>query len=176
MVKQKQWKVLAALLVLLCIFQFGYAKRIALVIGNSEYTISPSLQNPVNDATDINKALQEVGFETQFYLDLTRRGMINAIRDFSNTISPGDVALFYYVGHGAQANGQNYLIPVDADIASEDELDDFAMKVSFLTDKLVESGSELNILVLDACRNNPYRSARSDSTGLAAINNIQGQL
>jgi hypothetical protein len=145
-------------------------RRVALVIGNSAYAVGP-LKNPVNDARAISRALSELGFEVIHKENLGREEMRGAIRQFGFKIRGGGVGLFYYAGHGVQIRGENYLVPTDAAPKSADEVDDDAVSVSYILEKMEVAGNDLNILILDACRNNPFtRSFRSGSDGLAVIN------
>ncbi len=109
---------------LLCIFclsvivfsVFSQERRLALVIGNSEYEQAGPLRSPANDAYAMRNVLRQAGFEVLDYYDLDYVKMIDAINDFGSRMETYDVGLFYYAGHGIQENGENYLIPVDADI------------------------------------------------------------
>lgn len=144
-------------------------KKLALVIGNQSYPKSP-LRNPVNDAVAMAKALREMGFDTVVEKkDLTMRQMRVEIDRFAASLQAGDLALFYYAGHGVQANDQNYLIPVDFGSVSEADLPYDAYPASQARDKLEQSGARLRILILDACRNNPFRSKRDGVRGLSPM-------
>lgn len=143
--------------------------RIALVVGNGSYKFNTTLSNPRNDATDIAAALKSSGFSVQLLLDATRADMEKAIRDFGTSLkTPTSTGLFYYSGHGAQFEGQNYILPVDADIQDADELRYKAVDVEGVLAKMRSAGNLMNIVVLDACRNNPFPgSTRSAERGLA---------
>src|SRR5215510_5516242 len=144
-------------------------KRIALVIGNSDYKTSP-LSNPVNDAKDMAQLLRELGFEVIYKQDASQTEMKSAIREFGNNIVKGDVALFYYAGHGAQVKGENYLIPVNAVITKEEEVEYESVNAGFVLAQMASAQNKLNIVILDACRNNPFaRSFRSQASGLAQM-------
>ena len=144
-------------------------KKLALVIGNQSYPKSP-LRNPVNDAAAMAKALRGMGFDdVAEKKDLTMRQMRVEIDRFAASLRAGDLALFYYAGHGVQANDQNYLIPVDFDSASEADLPYDAYPAGQVRDKLEQSGARLRILILDACRNNPFRSKRDGVRGLSPM-------
>jgi len=150
--------------------------RVALVIGNSNYKNSP-LTNPVNDATDIAKALQDYGFKVILKRDAGTRDMRQAIRDFGNELRRAEVGLFYFAGPGAQVRGNNYLIPVGADIESEADVEDLAIDAGYALRTMEESQVKVSIVVLDACRNNPFaRSFRSASRGLAQMTAATGSL
>jgi hypothetical protein len=152
-------------------------KRTALIIGNSGYE-STYLANPVNDANDIAKGLEGCGFTVFKVTDADRSGMRRAIRKFGEAINrDGGVGLFYYAGHGVQVNGENYLVPIGSDVNSEDEVEDQCLKVSSVLRKMETAGNRLNIIVLDACRNNPFaRSYRSSQKGLARMDAPTGSI
>lgn len=136
-------------------------KRLALVIGNSAYDTFP-LANPVNDATDIAAKLKTLGFDVMLLTDKTRKQMEQAIYDFNNKAQNYDVAFFYYAGHAVQYNGKNYLIPVDADLREERDIEYECTIVDRVLSRMDNTGKKLKIVTLDACRNNPFeRSWRS---------------
>jgi hypothetical protein len=148
--------------------------RFALVIGNGSYANVP-LKNPGNDARDVAKALGNLGFTVTLVVDGDMAAMVRAVRDFGNAIRrPDAVALFYYSGHGVQYRGANYLIPSKADIVDPDELSFGALNVEQVYAKMESAGDKTNIIVLDACRNNPFPGAeRSFERGLAVVSNVQ---
>jgi len=151
-------------------------KRVALVIGNSAYPTSP-LKNPVNDAEDISTALEASGFEVIQRKDLDQKGMKRAIREFGMKIRAGGVALFYYAGHGLQVSGNNYLVPVDAQVQTEEEVEYETVDAGFVLAQMDSAKTSLNIVILDACRNNPFaRSFRSGASGLAKMDAPDGTL
>ena len=130
--------------------------RTALVIGNAAYADS-LLANLVNDARDIAKALQSMGFTVTLREDLQKRAMEEGISEFSRHLQQeGGVGLFFYSGHGAQLNGRNYLIPVGATVRSEADVVYEAVDAGRLLDHMEEAGNRLNIIILDACRDNPF--------------------
>ena len=147
-------------------------KRVALVIGNSAYVNSMPLANPVNDAADMAAALTEVGFTVVHGLDVDKRGFDGKVRDFTRALDSADVAVFFYAGHGLQVSSRNYLIPVDASLQGERDLDFEAVSVDFIL-KQMELGREgkTNVVFLDACRDNPLSRnlARSMGTRSASI-------
>jgi hypothetical protein len=147
-------------------------KRVALVIGNSAYVNSVPLANPVNDAADMAAALTEVGFTVVHGLDVDKRGFDGKVRDFTRALDSADVAVFFYAGHGLQVSSRNYLIPVDASLQGERDLDFEAVSVDFIL-KQMELGREgkTNVVFLDACRDNPLSRnlARSMGTRSASI-------
>jgi TPR repeat protein len=143
--------------------------RTALVIGNGAYRTSP-LKNPVQDAKAMAEALQKCGFRVTLLEDATRMRMVEALRAFGQTIQGGGVGLFYFAGHGLQVKGKNYLVPVDSDLASEDEVAYSTLDADAVLAKMETARNRLNILILDACRNNPFGSnARGFSQGLAQM-------
>ncbi|MEI6205990.1 MAG: SUMF1/EgtB/PvdO family nonheme iron enzyme [Desulfuromonadales bacterium] len=133
-------------------------KRVALVIGNSAYRYTdsmPKLANPANDADDMAAALRRFGFEVVARKNLTKEEMDEAITDFGRKIANSDASLFYYAGHGLQVKGQNYMVPVDANIDSEAKVPYRTVNVNQLLEEMDSSKSRVNIVILDACRNNP---------------------
>lgn len=149
-------------------------KRVALVIGNSIYTDAP-LKNPVNDARDMAAALRKLGFEVIEKTNVTQKEMNRAIVQFGEKLRADTVALFFYAGHGIQVKGKNYLIPVDAQIQSEASIRAETVDVDGVLDQLTVSS--LNIVILDACRNNPFeRRFRSIGGGLAQMDAPKGSL
>ncbi|MBN1550165.1 caspase family protein [bacterium] len=152
-----------------------YGSKRALVIGNGEYAGVP-LRNPLNDANDITSTLEKLGFAVTKKTNATQQEMEEAIRAFGNQLQASDTALFYFSGHGSQVDGINYLLPIGADIRSENEVKYKAVDAGMVLDKIEQSGSHLNIIILDACRNNPYRGVRSASRGLAVMSASSGTL
>ena len=151
-------------------------KRTALIIGNSNYKDAP-LKNPVNDANDFSIALQRCGFDVEKTINANRRQMRESIRIFGNRIRKGGVGLFYYAGHGIQLDGENYLVPINAAVESEDEIKDECLMVSSVLRKMETAKNKLNIIILDACRNNPFASKyRSKTRGLAVMDAPTGSL
>jgi hypothetical protein len=151
-------------------------RRVALVIGNSTYKDSPLL-NPVNDARDMARTLNGLGFEVIYGENLSQNDMKRNIRAFGDQIRNGGVGLFYYAGHGTQINGVNYLIPVDATITKEEEVEYESVEVDLVLAQMRSARNHLNIVILDACRNNPFaRSFRSVNKGLASIDAPGGTL
>lgn len=152
-------------------------QRVALVIGNSDYKLGPLL-NPVNDARAMADVLQSTGFYVIKYENvLTMTDLKKAIREFGEKIQNGGVGLFYYAGHGIQVNGKNYLIPTQAEIYKEEEVEYESLDVGFVLAQMESAHNRMNIIILDACRNNPFaRSWRSAAQGLAFINAPAGTL
>ncbi|HSS20372.1 MAG TPA: caspase family protein [Pyrinomonadaceae bacterium] len=152
-------------------------KRIALVIGNGAYTNAPPLKNPPNDARDMTATLKELGFDVASGINVNQREMKRLIREFGQKLKAGGSGLFYYAGHGVQSKGRNYLIPVEADIQSEAEVEDAGVDVNLVLSYMDDAQNGLNIMILDACRNNPFaRSFRSASSGLAQVDAPTGTL
>jgi hypothetical protein len=153
------------------------AKRIALVIGNGAYTKAPPLKNPPNDARDMAATLRTLGFDVTSGINVNQRDMKRLVREFGQKLKSGGSGLFYYAGHGVQSKGRNYLIPVDADIQSEAEVEDSGVDASLVLNYMDDAQNGLNIVILDACRNNPFsRSFRSASEGLAQVDAPTGTL
>ena len=149
-------------------------ERTALVVGNSDYQHA-RLRNPVNDARDVADVLEkQLGFEVILRTDVTKRQFEDAARKFRKRLQHrGGVGLFYYAGHGIQANGRNYLIPVAASIESETDVRYKAVDAGYILGQMDEASTSLNIVILDACRDNPYeRSFRSASRGLVRIEDM----
>lgn len=150
--------------------------RCALVIGNGAYPISP-LKNPVNDSSDIAHLLKTLDFVVVHHQNVGLRDMETAVRDFGQMLKTGGTGVFYYAGHGMQVEGRNYLIPVDARIESESDVRFEALDVGRVLGKMEDAGNGLNIVILDACRDNPFaRSFRSAQSGLARMDAPRGTL
>ena len=150
--------------------------RIALVIGNSAYRYSP-LVNPVNDARAVAKTLEQNGFSVTSRENVGLKDMQILLRQFGDQLRKGGVGLFFFAGHGMQIKGRNFLIPMDADIQREDEVAFNALDANAILEKMESAGNRMNIVILDACRNNPFaRSFRSSSVGLAQMDAPVGTL
>jgi hypothetical protein len=150
--------------------------RYALIIGNAAYSVGP-LRNPVNDAKSIANELRNLGFEVDLYTDQSRDDMVKSIRDFGQKlVTKKGIGLFYYSGHGIQMNGENYLVPVSAQIQKEQDVELEAVNLKRIMGEMDYAGNQMNIVILDACRNNPFaRSFRSSaSNGLAMTTAPQG--
>jgi Caspase domain len=144
-------------------------KRIALVIGNSAYPESP-LPNPVNDANDIAQTLRFLNFEVMAYPNLGLQQMKAAIRTFGDKIQAGGTALFFFAGHGIQIKGINYLVPVDARIRKESDVEIECLMLDAVLGQLERQNTGTNLVILDACRNNPFAVGwRSPARGLAPV-------
>ncbi len=151
-------------------------QRFALVIGNAAYRDAP-LRNPGNDATAMAATLKRLDFEVVLLTDASLRQMQQTILAFGEKLKTGGVGLFYYAGHGVQLKGQNYLVPVDADISSEATVRIAALPVDLVTEQMGDAANRVNIVILDACRNNPFeRRLRGGGRGLAAMDAARGTL
>ena len=151
-------------------------KRIALVVGNANYKVRP-LKNSGNDADDVSRSLKATGFEVIDLRDATLPQMRSAVRQFGDRLVNNDVGLVYYSGHGVEVKGRNYFIPVNADIQREDEIADQGLDVSLILEKMSTAGKGVNILIVDACRDDPFgRSFRSSSRGLANMDAPRGTI
>ena len=139
-------------------------KRLALVIGNSAYKNAPALRNPANDANDIAAALQRLDFEVIRGIDLDYQGMRTSVRRFSEKLAEAKVALLFYAGHGLQVAGKNYLVPVDAQIETQADLDFGTIDLDLVL-RGMEADTRTNIIFLDACRDNPLATNLSRKLG-----------
>ncbi len=154
----------------------GNEHRVALIVGNASYKTSP-LRNPVNDARAMRDKLQRMGFVVVYFENLQVRQVGAALREFRNAIRPGSVALFFYAGHGLQVRGENYLPTVDAELASEEDVPYQALSLSAVLNTMEDSKAAVNLVLLDACRNNPFaRNFRSQAQGLARVQAPSGTL
>lgn len=176
-----------SIICLLCVFLltlstsvFAEKKRIALIIGNGKYTgalLSP-LKNPVNDAVLMSNTLKKTGFEVELLLNADQRQMKRAIQKFGDRLAkhgPETVGLFYFSGHGFQAKNVNYLAPLKASLKNEADAEIEAVSVDWVTDKMEYAKNKVNIVILDACRNNALASTtRSAKRGLALVRGPQG--
>jgi len=165
-------------LVLLCVGGAAPAlaeARLALVIGNAAYKVG-ALANPRNDAALMADSLRAVGFEVTTLSDATKDQMKQALLAFSRKLrETGAVGLFYYAGHGVQLRGENYVVPIDADIQNEAEVEFLALNVNEFLSAMERTSNQINIVILDACRNNPFaRSFRSAARGLATVDAPRG--
>lgn len=166
--------------VLSLLAQGAYAsteQRLALLIGNSAYKSSPLL-NPVNDVRLMEGALKEAGFTVVKAENASIREMRRLVRDFGDKLrASGGVGLFYFAGHGVQVRGDNFLVSTDSDIRNEDEVPDDSINANVILEKMQGAGNRMNLIILDACRNNPFAvKSRSASSGLATMNAPSGSL
>jgi formylglycine-generating enzyme required for sulfatase activity len=181
----RRWKYALIIAAALSVFAFapagsglaaqaaGGGERFALVIGNSDYSDLGSLKNPVNDATDMAKALEELGFEVTLLLNADLIAMDEAVLRLSSNLArkADSTGFFYYAGHGVQSGGVNYLIPSEAKIPGESYLKVRALAAQTVMDNLLEARNGLNVIVLDACRDNPFSWGRSGTRGLTMVGN-----
>jgi hypothetical protein len=153
-------------------------KRIALVIGNGNY-ISSTLANPENDARSMSYALRKLGFDVYNFENLDQNQMKRAIDDFGSKLKGYNVGLFYYAGHGIQSKGNNYLIPIDAELKTEEQVEYDCIRADRVLSLMETSGTKINILILDACRNNPFERSwtrSGEGRGLLSMNAPKGTL
>jgi formylglycine-generating enzyme required for sulfatase activity/endogenous inhibitor of DNA gyrase (YacG/DUF329 family) len=148
-------------------------KRLALIIGNADYQFIPSLYNPVNDAEDVAKALRSLNYEVIVLTNASYKAMLNAVQQFAERLTQlGSVGLFYFSGHGLQTGGHNYLVPVDAKIKTEADIKPLSLNANHVLAKMNEAHSQVNVMILDACRDNPFEKSvikSISSKGLAQI-------
>ena len=150
--------------------------RVALVIGNAAYK-GNGLKNPVNDAADFAASLRSYGFTVIERTNLTTKQVGPTLREFRAKLTPGSVAVFFYAGHGVQIKGENYLPAVDAEIAGEEDVPMQSLSTRQVMEILAESKTRMNLVFLDACRDNPYaRGFRSGTRGLTRENAPSGTL
>lgn len=150
-------------------------KRLALVIGNASYK-QKALRNPLNDASDMAKALQKAGFEVMTVFDGTTEKMRLAIEEFGNRAPENGVALFYYSGHASSADGQNYLWPTDQSFQRESDYMTKAINAQEVLTKMEHARTRINLVILDSCRDNPVAGKRSGKNGLAMMDAPTGTL
>ena len=154
-------------------------QRLALLIGNSNYSHGGSLPNPVNDVRAMEKALEVLGFTVMKYEDCSQKTMKKAMDEFGRKLKGKDVGLFFYAGHGVQVSRYNYLIPVDAELSDEKKVEYNCVRADRVLAEMEIAGSKTNIVILDACRDNPFeRSWRrgTEGTGLAFMDAPSGSL
>ena len=151
-------------------------RRTALVIGNADYK-EGRLRNPVHDASDISQALKQLGFELITLLDANLREMEDALDQFNKSLRLGGLGLFYYAGHGIQVHGENYLIPLGARLSREQDVRYSALALGRVLAAMEDADNGLNLVILDACRSNPFtRSWRSSQRGLAVVAAADGMI
>jgi formylglycine-generating enzyme required for sulfatase activity len=152
-------------------------KRWALVVGNDAYTSAERLHNAVNDARGIAAALRQAGFDVKILENASRERLDAGVDEFVGQVRKGDVALFFYSGHGMQIGGENYLIPVDLAVRDEAQVRYRSVHANEILDRMEEHGAALKVIILDACRDNPFRGMRSSGgKGLAVMNGGTGTL
>jgi uncharacterized caspase-like protein len=154
----------------------GAAERLALVIGNRNYAYSP-LENPLNDARDVRARLESLGFEVMLKENADLQAMEKAVEQFGNKLRGRQAGLFYYSGHGVQYDGENFLIPVDNANLTENSLKYKALNLGLLLDTMKNAAQPVSLVILDACRDNPFRGFRAlGSRGLANVSGPAGSL
>jgi hypothetical protein len=154
-------------------------KRLALIIGNADYVYGGQLSNPVNDARAMENILNRVGFDVMKYENLNQKDMKKAIDNFGVKLSGYDVGLFYYAGHGIQSDGYNYLIPVEAQLLSYEDIEYDCVRADRILSKMEYAATDVNILILDACRNNPFErqwNRAATGKGLAFMDAPSGSM
>ena len=179
------YAILAALvLVGLTTFEAHADRRVALVIGNSEYRDIPALKNPDKDADDVSNTFRQAGFEVFLAKDVTRLQFEEQFRNYLAAADGADVAVVYYSGHGFQIGGENFLIPVDASLKDAADMEVQAVKLDDMLDQL-RARSKVQVIILDACRNNPFprkdywlrdQLITAGGTGLAQVKSSQNTL
>ena len=170
------WRVVFAAAVLLSCEPAFAQKRVALIIGNSAYQNAPQLQNPVGDAALMSATFKSAGFDdVDFRQNLSALEIRRSLRDFADIAQNADIAVLYYAGHGLEVDGTNYLIPVDAKLERDTDVFDEAVSLDRLL-VAVEPAKQLRLVILDACRDNPFMktmkrtaASRSIDRGLAKI-------
>ncbi|MDL5044443.1 caspase family protein [Oscillatoria amoena NRMC-F 0135] len=176
----KSWAILVAVT---CLYSVSsgqsYQKRLALIIGNSSYQHGGALRNPVNDARAMAGTLQSMGFEVMKYEDLSSNDMKRVINEFGKRLAGNDVGLFYYAGHGIQHNGTNYMIPIEANLQNEEQIEFDCVSADRVVSFMETAKAKVNVIIMDACRNNPFERSWRRSTngnGLAMMNAPSGTL
>jgi len=157
----------------------AHAKRLALVMGNHNYTSVTKLQKAGNDATAMARELKAAGFTVQLHKDLNYRGMVKAVETFTNSITGGDEVVVFFAGHGVQIKNGSYLLPTDIEASSEKEVEKTAYELLALTDMISEAKPAFSLVMIDACRDNPLKaSGRSvgNARGLSAVEPPKGQM
>ncbi|MBF0119231.1 MAG: SUMF1/EgtB/PvdO family nonheme iron enzyme [Desulfobacterales bacterium] len=156
------------------------AEKVALVIGNSNYKNKDlSLKNPGNDADDMTKVLKSIGFDVIKLKDGTLQQMEESVDSFASKLNGAKIGIFYYSGHGVQVKGSNYLIPIEANLKSESDSKYKSLDVGLVLGRMEDAGiggNKVNIVILDACRNNPFKGFRSMSRGLASMDAPKGTI
>jgi uncharacterized caspase-like protein len=155
-----------------------YANRKALVIGNDLYTHVPKLNNAGADADAMAKSLEAVGYKVFKHLNLNEKKFKQAVRDFRQNLTGGDEVLFFYAGHGVQLGNANYLLPIDVQGDQEDQVKDDAILLQKVLDDLEEKKTKFALAVIDACRDNPFKSKGRaiGGRGLAPTSAATGQM
>jgi len=175
----KSCLILIAVFIPSLLWSQSYQKRLALVVGNSNYEHGGSLPNPVNDAKAISVALQSVGFEVMSYENVTQKELKMAINSFGQKLKGYEVGVFYYAGHGIQNKGMNYMIPVEADLQTEAQVEFDCVAADRVLAYMDAAQVKVNVIIMDACRNNPFERSwhrSANGNGLAMMNAPTGSL
>ena len=155
------------------------AKRVALVMGNDNYTAVSKLQKAGNDATAMARELKAAGFTVQLHRDLNYLGMVKAVEAFTKGITGGDEVVVFFAGHGVQIRNGSYLLPIDIEANSESQVEKTAYELLALTDKISEAKPAFSLVMVDACRDNPLKQQGrniGNARGLSAIEPPKGQM
>jgi len=156
-----------------------HAKRLALVMGNDNYTSVTTLKKAGNDATAMANELKAAGFTVQLHKDLNYRGIVKAVETFANSITGGDEVIVFFAGHGVQIKNGIYLLPTDIEASSEKEVEKTAYELLAMIEMISEAKPAFSLLMIDACRDNPLKArGRSvgNARGLSAIEPPKGQI
>lgn len=146
----------------------GKEARVALIVGNSAYKDAP-LGNPANDAADLANSLEKKGFTVLVRENVGERGLKEAVDTFAKHLQKGGIGLFFFAGHGIQLKDQNFLVPVDIGFDSEADISFKSVSAEYVLSRMAEAGNRVNVVILDACRNNPFQQARRSSKGLGVM-------
>ena len=151
------------------------SERVALVIGNASYANAPALANPLSDAADVGAALRRLGFSVTRLRNADYAALRRGLQEFTRTASGSEMAVVYYAGHGIEVDQRNYLVPVDARLASDHDVEFETVPLDLVV-RSVERASGLRMVILDACRDNPFAASmrragttRSIGRGLARV-------
>lgn len=147
-------------------------QRIALIIGNNNYDNLSKLKNPINDARAMKSALKKRGFNVIYKENASKRDMKKLVKEFTYKLKRGGVGLYYFAGHGINVNGQNYLVSTNSDVSSKEDVEYESYALNRITKNMQAAKNRLNIVILDACRNDPF--SRSGGGGLAPVGNAKG--
>lgn len=166
-------------LLMLCAVNWSHAKRVALVMGNDNYTAVSKLQKAGNDADAMARELRAAGFAVQLQKNLNYRSMVKVVENFANGITGGDEVVVFFAGHGVQIRSGSYLLPIDIEADSESQVEKTAYGINDLTEKLSEAKAAFALVVIDACRDNPLKAKGRSigaTRGLSAVEPAKGQM
>jgi hypothetical protein len=173
-------RTILSICLIVCALSPGFSRaaesRTALIIGNKDYKSISSLKNPLNDANDMAAVLEKLGFDVILKNNIDLAQLRDGVRAFGDRIKDGGVGLFYYAGHGVQLDGVNYIIPVEVDIKRKYDVEDQCLRMNYVLSAMEEANNKLNIIILDACRNNPFRDFRDISAGFVSMKAPQGSI